>query len=405
MRRRQNADEVARVLREADRDLAKRLTVDDVCRKLGIAQNTYYRWRRRYQPKELDAERRCRELELEAEHLKKLAAEVLLDKQMLQDIAIKKVVSPNQQRAADYLAEEYGLSQRRVCYVMGRSRSTVRYHPKPAADEPKLVREIKRLARRHPRFGYRRLHALLIRRGWTINLKRVHRHWVELGLERPVRLRNAQKIVSKPGSWPESSAGAPTRIRSDNGSESICAALTNMLSGIGAEPIPVAAGSPWENGYIEAFHSRVRDEFLERTEFESVADARAKGSWYRRAYNKVRPHSSLGYATPSEFSKACEKKGRYSREVRVVTIIDLLPITIIDERCGLHTAEVPVAPSLYFGFSFRSRLSLGGGTGKAPLISLRPSLITEHHFESTLNDLGPNHAPRSARLNLGMANG
>ena len=58
--------------------------------------------------------------------------------------------------------------------------------------------------------------------------------------------------------------GAPTRIRSDNGSEFICAALTDWLPGVGAEPIPVAAGSPWENGYIESFHSRLRDEFLER---------------------------------------------------------------------------------------------------------------------------------------------
>lgn len=90
MRKRRNADEVARVLREADRDLAKGLTVGDVCRKLGIAQNTYYRWRRCHQPKELDAERRCRELELETERLKRLVAELLLDKQMLQDIAKKK---------------------------------------------------------------------------------------------------------------------------------------------------------------------------------------------------------------------------------------------------------------------------------------------------------------------------
>lgn len=90
MRRRRNADEVARVLREADRDLAKGLTVGDVCRKLGISQNTYYRWRRRNDPKEANADRRCRELELETERLKKLVAELLLDKQMLQDIAKKK---------------------------------------------------------------------------------------------------------------------------------------------------------------------------------------------------------------------------------------------------------------------------------------------------------------------------
>jgi transposase InsO family protein len=288
------------------------------------------------------------------------------------------VVTPNHQRAAaDYLAEEYSLSQRQVCRLMGRSRSTIRYRPKVATDQPKLIREIKRLARRHPRFGYRRVHAMLIRQGWTLNIKRVHRLWGELGLKRPVRLRKARKLGPKRGTsanscvqqpsrfkndiwtcdfihdrtasggplkWltlvdeytreclvlhaddsltgPEvrrivarviGQRGAPTRIRSDNGSEFICEALTNWLTGVGAKPIPVAAGSPWENGYIESFHSRLRDEFLERTEFESVKDARMKGAWYRREYNKVCPHSSLGYATPNEFAEACDKKGGAAR--------------------------------------------------------------------------------------------
>jgi putative transposase len=90
MRKRRNADEVARVLRDADRDLAKGLTVADVCRKIGIAQNTYYRWRRRHDPAQVDSDRRCRELEVETERLKRLVAELLLDKQMLQDLAKKK---------------------------------------------------------------------------------------------------------------------------------------------------------------------------------------------------------------------------------------------------------------------------------------------------------------------------
>jgi putative transposase len=102
--------------------------------------------------------------------------------------------------------------------------------------------------------------------------------------------------------------GAPTRIRSDNGSEFICAALVDWLPGVGAKSIPVAAASPWENGYIESFHSRLRDEFLEREEFETVADAQSRGNWFRREYNAVRPHSSLAYATPNEFSAACDKR-------------------------------------------------------------------------------------------------
>lgn len=248
----------------------------------------------------------------------------------------------------------------------------LRYRRCHRADEPALEREIRRLARRHPRFGYRRVHAMLVRRGWTINIKRVRRAWIGLGLKRPVRLRKARKSGPKPGTSANSCVnqpsrfkddvwtcdfihdrtedgrslkwltlvdeytreclalhaatsmtgadvrrviarvigrrGAPTRIRSDNGSEFICEALAGWLPGRGAKSIPVAAGSPWENGYIESFHSRLRDEFLERVAFESVADARAKASWYRREYNAVRPHSSLGYATPKEFSATCDRK-------------------------------------------------------------------------------------------------
>ena len=74
--------------------------------------------------------------------------------------------------------------------------------------------------------------------------------------------------------------GAPTRIRSDNGSEFVCEALANWLPDVGAEPIPVAAGSPWENGYVESFHSRFATSSWSELIFEDVADARAKASWY-----------------------------------------------------------------------------------------------------------------------------
>jgi putative transposase len=282
------------------------------------------------------------------------------------------VVTPDQQRAAaGYLAEQYKISQRRASRVIGRSRSTLRSDRKHRSDEPPLVREIKRLARRHPRFGDRRIHVMLDRKGWSVNLKRVHRLWIELGLRRPMRRKNPRKLGAKPGvggnscvhkparfkndvwtcdfihdrtaggrslKWltlvdestreclvlhaAESMTGAdvrrimarvvgrrgsPTQIRSDNGSEFICEALTNWWKEVGSQPIPVEAGSPWQNGYIESFHSRLRDEFLERVEFESVPDAKAKGSWFRREYNTIRPHSSIGYKTPREFSEECDR--------------------------------------------------------------------------------------------------
>jgi transposase InsO family protein len=282
------------------------------------------------------------------------------------------VVTANQQRAAaDYLRDAYQVSERRAGRVLGRPRSTLRYRRQPRPAEAPLVRAIRRLARKHPRYGYRRIHALLLRDGWRDNLKRVHRLWKELGLSRPVRRRKARKLGPKPGTSANSCVnrparfkndvwtydfiadrtsdggslkwltlvdeytreclalhvdraltgedvravlarvvgqrGAPAQIRSDNGSEFICEALRAWLPARGAEPIPVAAGSPWENGYIESFHSRLRDEFLEREVFESVPEARAKGRWFRREYNTVRPHSSLGYKTPREFSDECDR--------------------------------------------------------------------------------------------------
>jgi putative transposase len=90
MSKRRTADQIARLLREADRDLAKGLTVADLCRKHGIAENTYYRWRQRHDPAQVDDARRVRELQVEVDRLKMLVAELLLDKKMLQDVAKKK---------------------------------------------------------------------------------------------------------------------------------------------------------------------------------------------------------------------------------------------------------------------------------------------------------------------------
>src|SRR5262245_11378549 len=126
------------------------------------------------------------------------------------------MVTLGQQRAAaDYLGERYGASQRRICGAMGRPRSTVRYRRRPGPDEPALTREIKRLARRHPRYGYRRIHATVVRRGWTINLERVRRLWIELGLNRPVRLRRPRKLGPKPGASADSCAERPARVQAD----------------------------------------------------------------------------------------------------------------------------------------------------------------------------------------------
>jgi putative transposase len=272
--------------------------------------------------------------------------------------------------AAKYLGEEYGISQRRAARVLDQARSSLRYQSKVRDDEPALVRAIRRLARRHFRYGYKRIHVLLQREGWRVNVKRVRRLWIQMGLRRPRRRPKPRKSRENPGSSGNSCVnrparfknevwtydvifdrtctggwlkclslvdeytreclalvmaksvttalvkrvlgrvirhrGAPKLLRSDNGSEFLGKALTGWLPEQGTEPIPVAPASPWQNGYIEAFHSRLRDEFLNCRDFESVADAQSQADWWRREYNTVRPHSSLGYLTPQQFSATCD---------------------------------------------------------------------------------------------------
>jgi transposase InsO family protein len=282
------------------------------------------------------------------------------------------VVTATQQRAAaDYLGKAYQVSQRRASRVLGRARSTLRYRRRQRSGENALIGALRKLAKRHPRWGYKRIRARLVHQGWRVNHKRVRRLWNELGLRRPPRRKKPRKLGPKPGSSANSCVrqparfkndvwtydfladrtvdggalkwltlvdeytrecltlhvarsvtgadvrrvlarvigrrGAPTRIRSDNGSEFICAALVGWLPAVGTKPIPVEPGHPWENGFIESFNSRFRDEFVEREEFESEADARAKARWYRREFNIIRPHSALRYQTPKKFSDDCDR--------------------------------------------------------------------------------------------------
>ena len=281
------------------------------------------------------------------------------------------MTSEQQRACVGWLTQKYKVSQRRACRALGRARSTVRYRRRARPDEEPLVRAIRRLARRHPLWGCRRVHALLLARGWRVNLKRVRRLWAQLGLRRPARRRRPRKLGPKRGTSANSCAsrparfkndvwtcdfiadrtaqggslkwlsvvdeytreclvlhvgrslggadvrralaravgrrGAPGLLRCDNGGEFLCEALAAWLPGKGGEVAPVAPGSPWENGFVESFHSRLRDEFLEPNEFESVADAKEQAGWFRREYNTVRPHSALGYKTPRQFSDECDR--------------------------------------------------------------------------------------------------
>ena len=261
------------------------------------------------------------------------------------------------------------VSERRACRALNQPRSTQRYTPFHKDDEKKLVKRMIALSRRHPRYGYRRIWAVLRSEGWQINMKRVHRLWKREGLKVPRKqhkrrrlgsssagsqLRRAEHInhvwsydfvmdQTSDGSrlkilviFDEYSReslrivvgrslkshdvldaldqlfelrGYPTYIRSDNGPEFIAGVIVDWLEMKGVDTLFIEPGSPWENAFIESFNSRFRDELLNREEFGSMLEARVLIEDYRREYNECRPHSSLGYQTPMEYVASCVPSG------------------------------------------------------------------------------------------------
>jgi len=269
------------------------------------------------------------------------------------------------------LCEVFDVSQRRACRALALDRSGLRYVPRPRDEAVALARRIEELAGEHPRYGYRRIWALLRREGWSVNQKAVHRAWKQAGLKlagpraihrprrphgqdvngchlRPSRgkddvwtwdflfdrtsdgrslkwlslvdefTRECLSLEARRGMTAEEiqailaevvarRGAAPHRIRSDNGPEFAAEAIRSYLEASGSGTLFVAPASPWQNGFAESFHSKLRDEFLELEEFESVPQARALAALWKEEYNTRRPHSSLGYLTPAEFSATCER--------------------------------------------------------------------------------------------------
>lgn len=275
-------------------------------------------------------------------------------------------MSPSARRAAAVeLQQQFAVSERRACAVLEQPRSTQRYQGRRRSDEGALCRRLREIVRRRPRFGYRRLTAVLRREGWTVNVKRVHRLCRREGLKvRRIR-RKTRAVGSSPNAchlrraerkdqvWCWDFAfdrtehgtalkwlsildeytreclalkvsrsitsedvldalaelfamrGVPGAIRSDNGPEFVAHAVRDWLGRLQIETRYIAPGSPWENGYAESFHSKLVDEFLSRETFANVTAARQLTAAWKNDYNHYRPHSSLGYVTPAEFAARC----------------------------------------------------------------------------------------------------
>jgi putative transposase len=242
---------------------------------------------------------------------------------------------------------------------LGQPRSTQRHIRKMPDDEERLRERIIALASQFGRYGYRRITAMLWNDGWHINHKRVERIWRQEGLKVPQKQPKRRRLWLTDGSCirlrPErrdhvwsydmamirTSDGRPARIlaiidefsreclslhvarrirhqdvldqlyelfinrgtpgflRSDNDSIFKAIAVREWLAHTTVGPLFIEPGSPWENGYVESFIGKLRDELLNLEIFDTLLEARVVIESWRREYNQFRPHSSLGYRPPA----------------------------------------------------------------------------------------------------------
>ena len=269
------------------------------------------------------------------------------------------MIAPDSKRQAVRQAiEALDISERRACLVVGQPRSTQRYDKQIPADEDLLRQRIIELASEYGRYGYRRITALLRNEGWLVNHKRVQRIWREEGLKVPQKQRKRGRLWLNDGSivrlkplfpkhvWSydfmedrthngvkfrilnvmdeftrECLAvkvarsltshnvievltklfivrGVSVHIRSDNGPEFIAKRVRDWLERLQVRPLFIEPGSPWENGYIESFNGKMRDELLSLEIFYSLKEAQVLIEMWRKHYNTIRPHSALRYRPP-----------------------------------------------------------------------------------------------------------
>jgi transposase InsO family protein len=258
------------------------------------------------------------------------------------------------------VSQKIGVSERQACKVLEQARTTQRRNLSPPSDEAQLIGDIIDLATRYGRYGYRRITALLNNeRGWEVNHKRVEMIWRKEGLKVPkkhpkrsrlwlndgscIRLRpehkdhvwsydfmidrtadgRAFKILNIIDEYTRECLailvarkirnqdvidllfnlfifrGIPENLRSDNGPEFTAQAVRKWLNRLGVNTLFIEPGSPWENGYIESFNGKLRDELLNREIFTTLEEAKVLIEQWRREYNQVRPHSSKNYRPPA----------------------------------------------------------------------------------------------------------
>ena len=260
-----------------------------------------------------------------------------------------------------------GVSLRRACALLQVARSTVGYESVLARRDSPVISAMRELSAQYPRFGYRRIQVFLARRGHTMSADRAYRIWKKAGLQVPRRRPRRRVATGRPRPLPATGAnhvwaydfvfdacangqqlkcltvideftrecltidvagsirsgrvievlsqlvsvrGAPKYLRSDNGPEFVSRAVLKWLDDAGIETAPIDPGKPWQNGSNESFNGKFRDECLGMQWFKNRIDAKVEIEDWRRTYNQVRPHSSLGNLTPADYARRTSTTNR-----------------------------------------------------------------------------------------------
>ncbi|MEM6900361.1 MAG: IS3 family transposase [Pseudomonadota bacterium] len=358
--KRPKPEEIVSKLRQVEVLMGQGMSRLDAIRQIGVVEQTYYRWRKKYGGMGVDQLKELKRLQKENERLRRAVSDLALDKLILTEANKGKLLSPARRRACiDHVRNQLNVSERRACRVLGQHRSTQRRVPQGRADEDRLVADMIELTRQYGRYGYRRIAALLREAGWSVSDGRIERLWRREGLKVPVKQPKKGRLWLNDGScvrlrpeyrnhvWSydfvhcrtddgkafrtlnildEHSReclairvkrklnsvdvidtltdlfilrGAPGFIRSDNGPEFVAQAVRDWIAAVGAKTAYIEPGSPWENGYCESFNGRMRDELLNGEIFYSLREAQILIEQWRRHYNTKRPHSALGYRPPA----------------------------------------------------------------------------------------------------------
>ena len=272
---------------------------------------------------------------------------------------------------------ERGLSVRRACTLFKVARSALSYRSRKAAKETAVVARMKELAAQYPRYGYRRIRIFLGRDGHRMSVGRAYRLWRAAGLQVPRKRPRKRVAAARPRPQPPcgpnqvwsydfvfdhcangqqlkcltvtdeftkeglaidvdarirsarvievlsrliSTRGAPSFLRSDNGPEFVSSALLSWVVAQGIGTALIEPGKPWQNGVTESFNGKFRDECLGLEWFRSRAEAKVIIEAWRRHYNEVRPHSSLGYLTPNEFVERLARPAHSSATGRCAAV-------------------------------------------------------------------------------------